>query len=282
VPVGGYGDAVPTIVDRDRIVGLLEEEFVAVSDLAHQLDPDQWDSPSCLPGWSVQDVLSHMVGTEMMLSGHPAPVADISHLDHLANPVARANEVWVESMRPLAGRDVASRWEEVTARRRATLEATTQADFDAPSWTPVGNDETYGRFMRIRHFDCFMHEHDIRFALGWPSRPDPEAEDSCLDEVATGIGYIVGRRAGLPDGSRVAIELTGPAARTFYAEVDGRARVVDDLDGPPTVGIGLPVGLFLRLTGGRRDGPSGPGGEVRLSGDTDLARRLAENLAFTI
>ena len=38
----------------------------------------------------------------------------------------------------------------------------TQADFDAPSWTPAGRDETYGRFMRIRHYDCFMHEHDIR------------------------------------------------------------------------------------------------------------------------
>lgn len=271
-----------TIVDRDRIVGLLVAEFAAVTDLARALDDDQWGRATCLPGWSVQDVLSHMIGTEMMLSGSPAPVADISHLDHMRNPVAEANEVWVESMRPLGGREMVSRWERVTAGRLAALDALDQAGFDAPSWTPVGNDETYGRFMRIRHFDCYMHEHDMRFALGLPARSDADGEASCLDEVATGLGYIVGRRAGLPDGSRVTIELTGEAARTFCVEVDGRARVVDALDGPATVGIELPVGLFLRLTGGRQDGSSGPGGEVRLSGDPDLARRLAANLAFTI
>ncbi len=271
-----------TIVDRDRIVGLLTEEFAAVAELVRALDDDQWSRSTCLPGWSVQDVLSHMIGTEMMLSGSRAPVADISHLDHMKNPIAEANEVWVESMRPLGGPEMVRRWHEVTAGRVAALAAMTQAAFDAPSWTPVGNDETYGRFMRIRHFDCYLHEHDIRFALGLPSRPDRDGQASCLEEVATGLGYIVGRRARLPDGSRVVIELTGEAARTFYVQVDGRATVVDALDGPSTVGIELPVALFLRLTGGRRDGSSGPGGEIRLSGARDLAGQLAANLAFTI
>ena len=101
------------------------------------------------------------------------------------------------------------RWAEVTSGRLAALDAMSQAEFDAPSWTPVGSDETYGRFMRIRHFDCFMHEHDIRFALGLPARTDGADQASCLDEVATGLGYIVGRRAAMPDGSRVVIELTG-------------------------------------------------------------------------
>ena len=157
----------------------------------------------------------------------------------------------------------------------------TQADFDASSWTPVGSDETYGRFMRIRHYDCFMHEHDIRFALGLPGRPDPDHVGSCLDEVATGLGYIVGRRASLPDGSRVEIRLTGEPARTYRVKVDGRASVVDTFDGPATVGIELPAATFLRLTGGRPDGPSGPD-EVRFSGDSALGRRLVDNLAFTI
>ena len=113
----------------------------------------------------------------------------------------------------------------------------TQADFDAPSWTPVGRDETYGRFMRIRHYDCFMHEHDIRDALGMPSRPEVDDLDSALDEVSTGLGYIVGRRASMPEGSRVQIDLTGPVDRVYLVSVDGRATLVDSFDGPPTVGI---------------------------------------------
>ncbi len=273
---------VPTIVDRDRSTDLLRSEFAAIAGLCSVLTDDEWATPTCLPGWSVQDVLSHMVGTEAMLSGTAPPVADIAHLLPMKNPIAEANEVWVESMRSLGGPEVLRRWEAVTAGRLAALDGMTQAEFDAPSWTPVGNDETYGRFMRIRHFDCFMHEHDIRFALGLPARPAADHQASCLEEVATGLGYIVGRRAGLPDGSRVAIVLTGEPACTYLVRVDGRASVVEALDGPVTVGIELPVPLFLRLAGGRDDGPSGPGGEVRLTGDPLLSRRLADHLAFTI
>jgi uncharacterized protein (TIGR03083 family) len=273
---------VPTVVDRDQTVDLLRREFEAVSDLVSAFTDDQWAAATCLPGWTVQDVLSHMVGTEMMLSGTPSPVAEVSHLDYVQNPIGEANEAWVGSMRPLSGSEMVGRWDAVTTGRLAVLENMTQAEFDAPSWTPVGSDETYGRFMRIRHFDCFMHEHDIRFALGLPARTDPDHLASSLDEVATGLGYIVGRRAGMPEGSQIAMDLTGDPARTFRIRVEGRAEVVDTLDGPVTVGIELPVALFLRLTGGRDDGASGPGGEVRLSGDPVLARRLVENLAFTI
>ncbi len=126
----------------------------------------------------------------------------------------------------------------------------TQGDFDAPSWTPVGDDETYGRFMRIRHFDCTMHEQDIRATIGAPSPLEPEALRSCLDEVETGLGYIVGRRAGAPDGSRVRIDLSGPVPTSYSVVVDGRAAVVPSFEGEPTVGLEMPADLFLRLTGG--------------------------------
>jgi uncharacterized protein (TIGR03083 family) len=272
----------PTIVDRDAIVELLRHEFTALGELCAPLSPEEWDTPTCLPGWTVRDVLSHLIGTESMLAGEQSPEVEVSHLGHLRNPIAEENERWVESMRSLDGPTMLARFGAATTRRLAALDAMTQADFDAPSWTPAGRDETYGRFMRIRHYDCYMHEHDIRFAVGVPERPDPADLSSALDEVATGLGYIVGRRASLPDGSRVRIHLTGTAGRTFLVVVDGRATVVDSLDEPPTVGLELSVMRFLRLTGGRDDGASGPGGDVLLSGDQELGQRLVDNLAFTI
>ncbi len=272
----------PTHVDRDEVVGGLRRQFEAVGQLAESIADDQWDIATCLPGWTVRDVLSHMTGTEMMLSGQEPPTVDVSARGPFKNPVAEANEVWVESMRGLTGTELTKRWNGVTRDRLAELDAMTQGDFDAPSWTPAGRDETYGRFMRIRHYDCFMHEQDMRFALGRAERAEAGDVDTCLDEVATGLGYIVGRRATLPDGSRVRIDLTGPVTRTFFIRVDGRADVVESLDGPPTVGLELPASLFLRLTGGRDDRDSGPSGQVRLSGDEELARRLRDNLAFTI
>jgi uncharacterized protein (TIGR03083 family) len=278
-----YGErTVPTYVDRTQVVVLLRHQFAALDELGASLTTEQWDEPTCLPGWSVRDVLSHVIGTESMLIGDPTPTADVSHLHHMRNPIAEANEVWVESMRSLPGAQVLSRFEEIAGRRLEALDAMTQADFDAPSWTPAGPDETYGRFMRIRHFDMYLHEQDIRSAVGMALRSDDADVASSLDEVATGLGYIVGRRASLPEGSRVRIDLSGPAGRTYLVLVEGRAAVVDSFDGPPTVGIELPSPLFLRLTGGRRDPGPPPTDQITFSGDRELGEQLAANLAFTI
>ena len=264
------------------MVELLRREFDAIAALCSTLAKEDWEVPTCLPGWTVRDVLSHLIGTEAMLCGEPQPEADVSHLGHMRNPIAEANEHWVESMRTWSGPEMLARFDDITGRRMAALGAMTQQDFDTPSWTPAGPDETYGRFMRIRHFDCFMHEHDIRFAVGTVARETAGDVGSALDEVSTGLGYIVGRRAALPDGSTVRIELSGPVARTYLVKVEGRAALVDALDQPATVGISLPAMLFLRLTGGRDDGPDRAGGVIVFSGDRALGEQLVANLAFTI
>ena len=272
----------PTYVEKAGCVDLLRRQFGALAEVCSPLSADQADTATCLPGWSVKDVLSHIIGTESMLAGLPAPDLDISHLDHMQNAVAEGNEVWVESMRPFSGAELLDRFEEITARRLEALDAMTQADFDAPSWTPAGRDETYGRFMRIRHYDCFMHEHDIRYALDLPSRSDPLDIESALAEVSTGLGYIVGRRASMPEGARVRIDLSGPVTRSYLVLVEGRATVVDSFDQPPTLGVELPVMLFLRLTGGRADARPGDEGAIRFTGDRQLGHQLVANLAFTI
>ncbi|HEX7442752.1 MAG TPA: maleylpyruvate isomerase family mycothiol-dependent enzyme [Acidimicrobiales bacterium] len=271
-----------TIVDKRATVDLLRNEYRELVELGASLDEAQWAVPTCLPGWSVRDVFGHVIGAEAMLLGEPVPEADLSHLTHMANAIAEANEVWVEATRGLPGSEMVSRLEDVTSRRLAALDAMGQAEFDAPSWTPAGKDETYGRFMRIRHFDCYLHEQDIRLALGKPARETADDLSSSLDEVATGLGYIVGRKAGMPDGSRVRIDLTGPVTRTYLVQIAGRAAVVESLDGEPTVGIELPAMHFLRLTGGRHDAGVDAEDGVRFTGDRGLGGQLVANLAFTI
>ena len=272
----------PTIVDRDSTVQLLRQEYGSIRGACSALTAVQWDVQTCLPGWTVRDVLSHIIGTEAMLSGEESPRVDVSHLDHMQNPIAEANEVWVESMRSLTGTEMLTRFDDVTIRRLAALEAMDQADFDAPSWTPAGHDETYGRFMRIRHYDCFMHENDIRLAVGDPPNETAGDLDFAVGEVATGLGYIVGRRARMPEGSRIRIDLTGPITRTFLVAVDGRASVVDSFDDAPTVGLEMPATVFLRLTGGRDDRSFRPMEEIGFTGDRALGEQLVAKLAFTI
>ncbi|MGA2835341.1 MAG: maleylpyruvate isomerase family mycothiol-dependent enzyme [Acidimicrobiales bacterium] len=272
----------PTYLDKQATVDLLANEYRQIADVCAPLTPGEWDTPTCLPGWSVRDVVSHVIGVEAGLLGEPLPAVDISHLSHMKNPIAEANEVWVESLRGTPGPGMLARLEDVTTRRLAELGAMDQEAFDAPSWTPAGKDETYGRFMRIRHYDCYLHEQDIRFALGKGGRESVEDMDSALDEVATGIGYIVGRRAHMPEGARVRIDLTGTSARTYLVEVGERASLVDGFDEAPTVGIELPAMHFLRLTGGRHDPGVDPEDVVVFTGDRALGGQLVANLAFTI
>jgi uncharacterized protein (TIGR03083 family) len=272
----------PTIVDHDHTTELLATTWAAITELYEGFDEATYDLPTCCPGWTVRDQLAHLAATELSLAGAPVPEHDVTGAAHVLNQIGEVNERWVEEMRPRSGAEVLDVFRQVTATRLETLRAMDQADFDAPSWTPAGPNETYGRFMRIRHYDSFTHEHDTREAVGAPNRDDADVVASCLEETATALGFVVGRRAGLPAGNRVRIELTGPVPTTYLVDVADRARVVEELDGDPTVGIRLPTHLFLRLTAGRRDATPHVGTDIELTGDEALGRQLATNLAFTI
>ena len=272
----------PTYVDRNQTIDLLRSTWEAIDHLYTGFTDADHDTPTCLPGWTVKDQLSHITGAEEMLLGQPIPEVDVSHLTHLHNDIAKMNEAWVESKRSLSGPEVLAQFRTATAARLTALDAMSQANFDAPSWTPAGPDETYGRFMRIRAYDSFHHEHDARDALGLPARLDPAAIRSALDETFPALGYIVGKRAKLPKGARVRIELTGPGAATHLIEVTDRARVVDELSGDPTVELRVDGFTFVRLTGGRIEAEPLIGSTVALAGDEVQGRQLIANLAFTI
>ena len=271
----------PTLVERDHVVPLLLDQFDAVAELCGGLSEAQWNKPTCLPAWTVKDVLSHLYGTEAMLLGEKPPEGPKPAGDHIKNATGEFNELWVEGLRPVPGAEVLGRFTEAAERRKSELQAMGQEDMDKPSWTPVGPDETYGRFMRIRHMDLFLHELDIRDALGIPERESSEHVALALEEPEAALGYIVGKRAGMPEGSQVKIELTGPGARTWFVAVTDRARQVEALDGDPTVGISLLSSTFLRLAGGRLPADAVTD-SVSVIGDPALAQQLAAGLAYMI
>ena len=139
--------------------------------------------------------------------------------------------------------------------------------------------------MRIRVFDCWMHEQDIRLALRRPSS-DAELKGAAtrlsLDEIAATLGFVVGKLAKAPDGSRIHFDLIGPQARSIRVNVDGRAQVVEDFgELEPTATVRVDALQFTRLAGGRPMCPARPQ-DVELGGDTDVAARIVERLNFVI
>lgn len=272
-----------TILDKSDVLSGLFGTWDSIDVLLSGLSEQQWQTPTPLPGWCVHNVVAHIIGTESSLQGLHAPDADIdlSTLDHVRNGVGAVNEAWVHYLRAESGADLQRRLSSVTADRRECLTGMSVDDWNAPTPTPVGL-ESFGRFMRVRVFDCWMHEQDIRDGVGLPSSDaelsGPAARLS-LDEVAATMGYVVGKLGKAPEGSRVAIELTGPLARTIRVAVDGRAQVVDDFGGlDPTASIRLDGLLLARLAGGRTDDTAG----VELGGDTEVGARIVEHVNFVI
>jgi uncharacterized protein (TIGR03083 family) len=272
-----------TKLDKSEVLSALFGTWDSLDRLLAGLSEEQWRAPTPLPGWCVHNVVAHIIGTESALHGIGTPEADIdvSTLDHVRNDVGVANECWVRHLSAESGADLHQRFRTLTADRRKRLSDMSVDDWNAPTITPVGPD-SFGRFMRVRVFDCWMHEHDIRDALHKPASDAELAGPAgrlTLDEMATTMGFVVGKLGKAPDGSRVAIELTGPLARTIRVAVDGRAKLVDDFGGAePTATIRADGVLFTRLAGGRSHDTAG----VELGGDKDVAARIVEHVNYTI
>ena len=156
-----------------------------------------------------------------------------------------------------------------------------QDEWDHVGFTPAGQD-TYGRFMRIRVFDQWLHELDVRDAVGRSGGDGGPAAELALDEMAVAMGFVVGKKAGAPQGSRVRFVLTGDAGRAGSTSRSPKGRRWSrSCPAAPTLTLTMPAGVFARLAGGRAD-PTTLRDQVTLDGDDELGERLVANMAYTI
>ena len=273
-----------TVLDKDDVLAGLFASWDGIDGLLAALSDEQWQTPTSLPGWTVHDVVAHIVGTEMMLAGTPTPEADVAGRDYVHNEIGALNEKWVEHLRSESPASMLAAFRDITARRKQMLAAMPVGEWNTVTFTPAGPD-SYGRFMRVRIFDCWMHEHDIRHAVGRPpTDADLAGADSrlALDEMTASMPFVVAKKGQAPAGARVQITLTGPVAREIRVAVDGRAALVEDFGGAqPTVGITLDGLQFTRLAGGR---PlmAGRTDGIGYAGDTAAGARIIENLNYVI
>ncbi len=274
-----------TELDKSDVLSGLFETWDAIDGLLTELPDEQLESATPLPGWNVRAVVSHIIGTESTLLGFAPPESgvDVRTFGHVRNDVAAMNECWVQHFSREPGAELNQRFVAVTDDRRKFLTEMPDADWNAVTPTPAGAD-SYGRFMRIRTFDCWVHEHDIRDAIG-RAAGDADLRGAAarlsLDEMTASMGYVVTKLGKAPDGSRILIELTGALARKICVDIQGRGRVVEDFGGEqPTSTIRCDGLLFTRLATGRVR--TAPVGSVELAGDREVAARIVEHLNYTI
>ena len=242
------------------LVAAFDECWTSLIGVGRTLDESQWASPALCPGWTAKDALIHLTSAELgFLGWTPSPEPPFSVMaDH------------ARRLRLLSGAAVLGEFETVVAARREQIAAFDEVALDAVGWSPAGPGP-HRRYLEIRVFDTWAHEQDIRVPLGLPGHLEGRGAVMSLDEAHLAFGYLVGKRAGFPDGSSVTVQVTGSTSRQLHAVVEGRARVVDELIDPACT-VTVDFATFMLLCCGRID-PDGPlqDGRVRLDGEIGRA-----------
>jgi uncharacterized protein (TIGR03083 family) len=266
--------------DVPELLDALQETWESTIDACTGLTEADWDRPTGCPGWSVKDNLSHIVGLERELHGEPIPPDDLpDHIEHVTGPAGRHMELAVAARRDRPGDEVLAEMRAFSAERLAALRALPQEEWEGTTPGPMGSELPAAGFLGIRVFDCWAHEQDIRRALGRPGGLDGLAARVSRDRVASGLGYVLVKKAGVPDGTTVALHLTGPSSATFGARVEGgRGDVSDEAPAEAAVAIHIPFAEFMALACGRSDADAGT---AEIEGDADLGNRILSALAVT-
>lgn len=260
--------------------------FSSLSELGAHLSEQQWKTPTDLPGWTVQDNLSHLVAIERTLQGLPGTTHRAAPVDWVKNPIGEMNENEIDSRRHLSGNEVLAEWNEISALRIETLRNAGDEYFDAPAMTPTGPG-TVADFLHIRVLDCWVHEQDMRRAVGVAGHLAGPAAELTVDRLIRTIPIVVGKRAATPEGASVVIDIVpdavlgGVTRHIVCTVVDGRAAVVQTDPKNVLVGLSMDTETFVILATGRR-AFSDVADRVRLSGDSAHAEKVASQLNMMI
>lgn len=259
----------------------LEETFTSISQFASGLTEAQWKLPSQLPGWTVQDNLSHIIGTERNLQGLPEIPHTATNLENVKNPIGEANEHHVDLRRSRSGAEVLAEWNELAQMRINTLRSADDAYYQQESFTPTGPG-TLADFLHIRVLDTWTHEQDMRRTVGQLGNQGGKSAGHTIDRLIRTIPIVVGKRAGTPEGGTVVIEISGAVVRTVATTiVDGRGQLSDIAPPNALCTISMDSDTFLQLATGRATSQE-VAGSFTVVGDTELASKVVTQFSMMI
>jgi uncharacterized protein (TIGR03083 family) len=262
-------------------IDTLETIWRSTSALGAELGEHEWKLPTDLPGWTVQDNLAHMIGTERMLQGLPAAAPSTELGSYVKNPIGQFNEAEVAARRANTGSEVLAEWNALAELRLATLRAADDSSFAKEMMNPTGPG-TMADFLQIRVLDCWIHEQDMRRAVERPGHMAGPAAEHTIDRLVRTIPIVVGKRAATPEGGAVILDISGGVHRHVVCEVNGgRAAIVEAATHEPLATIRIDPEAFIILATGRRSVES-IADRIAISGDESLGRRVVDNLNMMI
>jgi len=270
-------DQVPD--DAARLAGYVDVWWQACDDfttLLERVPAERWSTPTDLPGWDVHAVVAHTAHLEAVLAGAPEETVAIGEPSHVRGLLGAYTEQGVVARRDRTPDELITEIRESTTTRHTALLSDPPTDASArPERIFGGVPWTWERLLRNRPLDVWMHEQDVRRALGLPGGLDSAPARHTADYLTESLGLVVGKRVAPAPGTTVLLEVAGSPARAVVVGDDGRAQQVAP-PSDPTVWLRLDREDFIVLAGGRR-APS----SARVEGDQELGHRVLGAFAVT-
>lgn len=274
--------------DRAALVAAWSSASADFLDLVTPLTQKEWDSPTALPGWTVGDIIAHVSWIERVLLGeYDEPYEpDWEALPHATSFFGRLTEVPVDLRRRWTRAQVLTELQDALGRRSAEL-AAGPADLDAEVAGPFGP-APLGRVLRMRTLDTWVHEQDIRDALGRTGHLDSLGAQGTAAQLLAGYPKVWGKSVGAAQGESLRLVITGPGiehSRLIAVGEGGRAYGVPDEPGAPvdeaTVTLTMSWPVFLALSCGRGDAAA-LRSEVTVDGDAVRGAACLDNFCVMV
>ncbi len=230
------------------------ESVAAVLDLVDGLDAAGAATPTDCPGWTVQDVVAHVAHLESVgAAGTGDPSTDAADARELPSAYTEAG---VAERRDRSLDELVEEIRDAVARRAEQLQDLPDDPSTPAPVTPGGIDWTWDTLLRNRCIDIWVHEQDIRRALGRPGGFDGTAAQVVAMTFSFAMPYVLGKQVRPPAGTVVRWDVTGPVPVDLAVMVgdDGRAHRLDTLQTSeaPTATLRMDVETFTVLAAGRR------------------------------
>ena len=220
--------SVPLLRQRTRLGGWLRE-----------LDDAAWGTESRCAGWSITDVIAHLVGTDQFwflsatsaLAGEPTRI--LTRFDPVTTPAAM-----VDGMRDLAPAEVLQRYLDGVEALASVFGDLDDEQWAVPGEAPPGHVPLHA-VARHALWDAWIHERDVVLPTGATPVEEPDEIVACL-EYAAALGPAFLASQGSERTGSVAYEGTDPDV--LVAVELGDAAVVSGRDpGPGAVRVAGPT-----------------------------------------
>lgn len=233
---------------------LIEQERAALIDVLRSIRDDDWTKPTVCPGWSVHDLVLHVLGTDIGVisrqrddhAGSPGPSgATASAFETFLDSL---NDDWVRSMRCMSPRmsiDLLAR----TGRELVDLYCDTSGSVrDARvSWAssePVPRWFDHARELTER----WVHHQQILDAIGASAWFDANMVAAVLDTFSHAYRQkLSGLRRS--EGTTAGVDITGEVARSWRWESTGKSWVTGSSEAETLITMDVAMAWRLLTNG---------------------------------